>query len=119
MSRNQPTVPASASTAPRMLTDMLVTNPAKINVRPNARTIGHTVGAGSCTVDGMVSRVSIGDSEAILFPVFSAADDVDHRENDHPHGVHKMPVKGQNSNALGVFRSYISKQHQQQYRCNA
>ena len=119
MSRNQPTVPARASTTPRMLTDMLVTNPAKINVRPNARTIGQTVGAGSCMLDGVVCRVSIGDSEAILFPVFSAADDVDHRENDHPHGVHKMPVKGQNSNALGVFRSYISKQGEQQYGCHS
>src|SRR5713226_9451031 len=119
MSRNQPTVPARASTAPRMLTDMLVTNPAKIKVRPNARTIGQTVGAGSCMVDGVVSRVSIGDSEAILFPVFSAADDVDRRENDHPHGVHKMPVKGQNIDALGVLLSYISKQGEQQYRCDA
>jgi hypothetical protein len=30
-----------------MLTDALVTNPAKTNVKPKARTIGHAVGAGS------------------------------------------------------------------------
>src|SRR6266851_9236274 len=54
------------------------------------------------------------------FLFFSAADDVDHRENDHPHGVHKMPVEGQNVDALGVLlRSYISKQGEQQYRCHA
>src|SRR5882672_2839471 len=110
MSRNQPTVPARASTAPRVLTGMLVTNPAKNNVRPNARTIGQTVGAGSCTVDGVASRISTGDSEAMLFPVSSAPNHVDHRENNHPHGVHKMPVKGQNIDALGMLLSYISKQ---------
>jgi len=52
--------------------DMLVTNPAKINVTPNARTIGQAVGAGSCMVAGGVGLVSIGDSQAILFLIFSA-----------------------------------------------
>ena len=49
-SRNQPTQPASVKIAPRMLTEALVTNPAKTNVRPKARTIGHAVGAGSSIV---------------------------------------------------------------------
>src|SRR5713226_1602590 len=46
-SRNHPTQPANVKIAPRMLTEALVTNPAKTNVRPKARMIGHVVGAGS------------------------------------------------------------------------
>jgi hypothetical protein len=51
---------------------MLVTNPAKINARPKARTIGQTVGAGTCMIARVVCRVSIGASEAIFFLIFSA-----------------------------------------------
>src|SRR5437899_11458370 len=49
----------------------------------------------------------------------SAPNHVDHGENNHPHGVHKMPVKGQNIDALGVLLSYIAKQGSQQYRCHS
>jgi len=40
--------------APRMLIDALVTNPAKSNVMPNARTIGDEVGAGTSIVSGAI-----------------------------------------------------------------
>src|ERR1700693_2529184 len=67
-SRNQPRDPVSAKIAPRMLTEALVTNPANTNVKPNARTIGHAVGAGISTVRGdcPVRACISSDSEAIL-----------------------------------------------------
>src|ERR1700730_5313806 len=67
-SRNQPRDPVSAKITPRMLTELLVTNPANTNVKPNARTIGHAVGAGisiergDCPVRACISIAS----EAIL-----------------------------------------------------
>src|SRR6266478_9238799 len=71
-SRNQPTAPATARTAPSRLTEAAVTSPAKTSVKPNARTIGHAVAAGAS--------------------IFSNSDDIDHRENDDPDGIHKVPV---------------------------
>jgi len=88
-----------------MLTDMLVTNPAKINVRPNAERSAKRWARVVALVPGVVCNVSIGDCEAHPLAYSSAPDDVDHRENDHPDGVYKMPVKGQNIDALGVLLS--------------
>jgi hypothetical protein len=49
--------------APRILTDALVTNPAKINVKPKARTIGHAVGAGSAIESGRCTGIpSVSDA---------------------------------------------------------
>src|SRR6185369_14857605 len=64
--RNQPTAPAITRTAPRTLTDALVTSPAKSSVVPNASTIGHAVGAGSSMVFG------VGDSLAIRMSLLTA-----------------------------------------------
>jgi hypothetical protein len=50
--------PATVKIAPRMLTDALVTNPAKTNVKPKARTIGHAVGAGSSIEPDRCSGIS-------------------------------------------------------------
>src|SRR5713226_9965951 len=60
-SRNHPTQPASVKIAPRMLTEALVTNPAKTNAIPKARMIGHAVGAGSSIVP-CVGLSGFGDS---------------------------------------------------------
>jgi hypothetical protein len=54
--------PATVKNAPRMLTDALVTSPAKTNVRPNAKMMGHAVGAGSSIVPRIALSVSGGSS---------------------------------------------------------
>src|SRR6202451_1421715 len=46
-SQNQPTEPATDSSAPRQLTDVLVTRPANNSAAPSAKMNGHAVGAGT------------------------------------------------------------------------
>jgi hypothetical protein len=46
-----------------MLTEALVTIPAKISDMPKARTIGQAVGAGSCKVAGVACGASIGNTD--------------------------------------------------------
>src|SRR5438309_1220548 len=92
-SRNQPTQPASVKIAPRMLTEVLVTNPAKTNVRPKARMIGHAVGAGSSIVFCIALSVSGGSSsvsEGIFQYLSSSSNHVHDRENDNPHHVSEV-----------------------------
>jgi hypothetical protein len=50
-----------------MLTEALVTIPAKTNVIPKDRKIGQGVGAGRLTALGVLSRVSVTISALILF----------------------------------------------------
>src|ERR1700690_1893862 len=91
-SRNQPTQPATDSRAPRQLTDVLVTRPAKISAAPRAEMNGHAVGAGtsiSRRAGGLSFNCSVVDSLAIDT---SASKNVNYRENDNPYGVDKMPV---------------------------
>src|SRR5271165_4093221 len=59
--RNQPTAPASHSTPPRMLSEALVSSPAKISDAPSASRKGHAVGAGSTTVSGLPVTFWSGD----------------------------------------------------------
>src|SRR5262245_22445371 len=99
-SRNQPTQPATESTAPRTVTDRLVRSPANNKVNPKANTSGHAVDAGTSISRGApeFSRVcSAGSSVAISSPVspasrLLAAHDVDHGEDDHPNAIDKMPI---------------------------
>ena len=56
-SRNHPTQPVTKRIAPRILTEGLVSSPAKSRVMPNARTTGQGVGAGRLTVPGVASGV--------------------------------------------------------------
>jgi hypothetical protein len=59
--------PLTASIAPSTLTDAVVSKPAKTKVMPNARTIGHAVGAGSLTLSAGVSTPgSAGSIKAML-----------------------------------------------------
>jgi hypothetical protein len=68
-SQNHPTQPVTVKNAPRMLTNALVTNPAKTNVRPKARIMGHAVGAGSSIVP-CISLSVFGDSSSVSDAIF-------------------------------------------------
>src|ERR1700688_1203115 len=89
-SRNHPTQPAKAKIAPRMLTDALVTNPAKTNVRPNAKMMGHAVGAGSSIVSCTALPI-FGDSSSLSETIFeclsSSSNHVHDSENHNPYHV--------------------------------
>src|SRR5579862_4806176 len=91
-SRNQPTQPASASRAPRQLTDMLVTRPANSSPAPSAKINGHAVGAGTS-----ISREARGPwfdpcvADSVGMDT-SAPQNVNYRENHDPYGIDKMPV---------------------------
>src|SRR5215813_12445204 len=104
--------PAIVKTAPRTLTDSLVTNPANSSVIPNASTRGHAVGAGNCRVPA--SSVLVVAELGIMF-LTSASDHVDHQENYDPYGVYKMPIQGQRIHALGMVRLHLSKHRKQPY----
>src|SRR5260370_2193959 len=105
-SRNQPAQPASVKIARRMLTEALVTNTAKTNVRPKARVIGHAVGAGSSIVPCIALSVfsdGSGVSEAIFQYLSSSSNHVHDRENDNPYHVDEVPGERQDVDALSVF----------------
>src|SRR5258708_33970990 len=85
--RNHPTQPASASAAPRTLTEMLVTNPANRRVAPKAKMKGQAVGAGTSIVRGG-REASFNCSVAINVDMStSATENVNYGKNHHPHGV--------------------------------
>jgi hypothetical protein len=56
----------TANIEPRMVTAAVVTIPANTSVMPNARTIGHAVGAGSSTVPNASPCLFGGSSELIF-----------------------------------------------------
>src|SRR5271163_1595208 len=90
-SRNQPTAPAMATTAPSMLSDSAVTNPANTSVIPKARASGHAVGAGISILSGIC-----------IAPLLNS-DNVNNSENDYPNCVHEVPVHCQDLHPLRVF----------------
>src|SRR6516165_11233808 len=115
-SRNQPTQPATASTTPKTLTDALVRRPANIKVKPKAKTRGHAVDAGtsiSTGARGLCSACSMDASVAIFFS--SAAKNVNHGENNDPHGIHKMPVHRQHVDASRLLRPNTTRQPEKQH----
>src|SRR5262245_64914948 len=87
-----------------MLTEAAVTNPAQTSVNPNASTIGHAVGAGSAIFFGA--------------PMSLNSDHVNHREDNHPDRVHKVPVHRKDVQPLGVLapqsRCEMEDQHRDQ-----
>src|SRR5271169_5619823 len=90
-SRNQPTTPASDSTAPRQLTDVLVTRPANSSATPKAKMNGHAVGAGTSISRG-TCRLSFNCSVADRVGMCtSASENVNNGENDNPYDVDEMP----------------------------
>src|SRR5215475_9868628 len=105
-SRNQPTLPARESTAPRKLTERLVTRPANSKVQPNARTRGQAVGAGTSISRG-VPRLSLTSSviSNVAIPLLSASQNVDNRKDNDPNRIHKMPVQGKHFDTTGVVPS--------------
>src|SRR5580704_18074703 len=98
--RNQPTEPASASRAPRQLTDVLVTRPANRSATPRAKTNGHTVGAGTSSSRGgrgLACNWSVADCVGMYT---SASKNVNHSENHNPNGIDKMPVHRQHRDTI-------------------
>src|ERR1700691_953498 len=90
--RNHPTQPTSASAAPRTLTDMLVTSPAKRRAAPKAKMKGQAVGAGTSIVRG-VRHISFNCSVADTVVIStSAPKNVNYGENHNPYSVDEMPV---------------------------
>src|SRR5215467_9331304 len=103
-SRNQPMHPARESTAPRMLTETLVTRPANNKVHPKARTKGQAVGAGTSISRGvwrLSLTCSVISNVAISLP--SASQNVNDSKNNNPNHVHKIPVQGEYFYTPGVF----------------
>src|SRR5208282_6039248 len=111
--RNHPTQPASARTAPRMLTNMLVTNPAKMRVAPKAKMKGHAVGAGTSIVRG-VRQVSFDCSVADMIAMSaSAPENVNYGKNHNPYGVDEMPVHREHVDAtrMLLFHTTAKSEH--------
>src|ERR1700693_4382429 len=99
ISRNQPTEPATASRAPRQLTDVLVTRPANNSAAPSAKRNGQAVGAGTSIsrgAPGLSLNYSVVDSVAIYT---SASKNVNYGENHNPHGIDEMPVHREHRDA--------------------
>ena len=42
-------------------------------------------------------------TSTVAATVASAPDDVNHGENNHPNGIHKMPVHGKHSDTAGLI----------------
>src|SRR5208283_1409785 len=78
--RNQPAAPATANTAPRMLTGAAVTIPAHTSINPNATTMGHAVGAGTSILLGMF----------ITSPLLS--NDINDQEDYDPDRIDEVPI---------------------------
>src|SRR6202162_1522945 len=106
--RNHPTQPASASAAPRTLTDMLVTSPANRRVAPKARMKGQAVGAGTSIAWG-VRQVSFNFSVAnsVAMPT-SAPQNVNYGKNHNPYGVDEMPVHREHFDATRLAHSHTA-----------
>src|ERR1700733_14021013 len=99
-SQNQPTEPASDSSAPRQLTEVLVTSPANSSPTPSARMNGHAVGAGTSIsrgARGLWFRCSVADGIAIYS---SASKNVNYGEHHNPHGIDEMPVHREHRDAI-------------------
>src|SRR5271163_3543788 len=108
--RNHPTQPASARAAPRTLTDMLVTSPAKRRVAPKAKMKGQAVGAGTSILRG-VRHVSLNCSVAVIIAMSaSAAQNVNYGKNHNPYGVDEMPVHREHIDATRMLLSHTATQ---------
>src|ERR1700719_1855475 len=106
--RNHPTQPANASTAPRTLTDMLVSSPANRRAAPKAKMNGQAVGSGTLIVPGVPEfsfNCSVANSVAMST---SAPENVNYGKNHNPYGVHKMPVHREHFDATGLLDSHTT-----------
>jgi len=105
--------PLIARTAPRRLTDEVVTKPAKTKVKPKARMIGHAVGAGI----SMISLTLSVRPDVSVFTLFSisASNHVNDSEDHDPNCVHEVPIKRQDLDALGMFLLYRSEDCESHY----
>src|SRR6266436_1447447 len=106
--RNHPMQPASASAAPRTLTDVLVTSPANRRVAPKAKMKGQAVGAGTSIVRG-VREVSFNCSVANSVAMStSASENVNYGKNHNPYGVDEMPVHRKHFDVAGLLHSHTA-----------
>src|SRR5882762_2917747 len=104
--RNHPTQPASASAAPRTLTDMLVTSPAKRRVAPKAKMNGQAVGAGTSIMRG-VRKVSFNCSDIVAIST-SAPENVNYGKNHNPYCVDEMPVHREHLDVTRLLHSHTA-----------
>src|SRR5580700_9822043 len=104
-----------ARSAPSTLRALLVTIPANTSVIPNARIIGHVVGAGAWMVLVELSGVSLANSTAIRL-LSLAPDHIYDREDHDPYDIHEMPIQRQNLGAFSVFLSYIPQERENRHR---
>src|ERR1700691_527679 len=113
ISWNQPMLAATNRIPPSMLTELLLTNPAKSRVILKARTMGQAVGAGRWMVLCAASGVCDRDSAGLMRSQLSlAADNVNHSEHNHPNHIHEMPIERKNFRALAVLRFHFAKERE-------
>src|SRR5271156_449917 len=92
------------STAPSTLMPAFVTRPAKPNVRPNASTSGHAVGAGNCRTSSETFGCSCWSFIAIALCLFlSAANDVDDGKDHYPDSINKVPIEREHPELFRVL----------------
>ena len=91
-----------------MLTEALVSSPAKINETPSASTNGHAVGAGRTTVSGLPVTCWSGVSIAISQVTYTR-NKIHHRQYHHPDGIHKVPVHGEDLDPLRVLLLHVAR----------
>src|SRR5882757_10558935 len=104
--RNHPTQPVSTSAAPRTLTDMLVTSPAKRRVAPKAKMNGQAVGAGTSIVRG-VRKASFNCSDIVAIST-SAPENVNYGKNHNPYSVDEMPVHREHFDVTRLLHSHTA-----------
>src|SRR5580698_1383723 len=107
-SRNHPRHPANKKSAPRQLTDALVTRPANSRATPIARMNGHAVDAGTSMsrgVCGLAFNSPVADCVGI-YP--SASENVHYGEDHNPYGIHEVPIHREHFNVTGVFHFHTA-----------
>src|SRR5438445_7365884 len=105
--RNHPTQPASARAAPRTLTDMLVTSPAKRRVAPKAKMNGQAVGAGTSIVRGREPSFNCSVANSVAMST-SAPENVNYGKNHNPYGVDEVPVHREHFDVTRLLYSHTA-----------
>src|SRR5712671_5964654 len=117
-SRNQPTQPASVSTAPSTLTDALVRSPAKSSANPTASTRGHAEEAGNSISRGPfeLSLSWSANTEVVIpSPDSSSGNNVNHGEDNDPDCIHKMPVQRKHIQTSGMLPADTPRQAEKEH----
>src|SRR5665213_2642164 len=103
----------TVSTSPSRLMAAFVSMPATTRLRPRASTIGQAVESGSTTsfCSWSLCACSLSECNSITIPFARLpAENVHHGEDNHPDGVHKMPIDRQHVKAFRVGLGHMSAQ---------